>query len=281
MGGYVVPLLPTSCYDDDPKLVQMEEQLRVDEACKLTQEEKDEKEELFQKGFRNWNKSDFYQFVRLNETYGRKAIDKISKQIEGKTPEEVVEYSKVFWQRHHELQDGDRIIAQIEKGEIRMEKEAAKMERRKHLMTFIESKITQHRAPFHQLKIPVQYKKAQNFNEEHDRFLICMLHKLGVASPYVELQLQVAVRKAPQFRFDWFLKSRTATELFQRCQLIMNAFENLLDEKEVEAIKERIDKSSNSQETTDNNEKHDKTINKKNTDKEADWDSETDSEWKP
>jgi len=271
--GYVVPLLPAGPYNDDPKLVQMEEQLRIDEAVKLTPEEKLEKEHLLEKGFRNWGKGDFYQFVRLNERFGRKAIDVISKQIEGKTPEEVIEYSKVFWERCNELQYSDRIIAQIEKGEAKVEREAAKMERRKHLMAFIETKIAQHRDPYYQLKIPINYKRAQqNFNEDHDRFLICMLHKLGVESPDVDLRLLYAARKAPQFRFDWFLKSRSAKELYQRCQTIMNAFEYILDDKEVEALKEEREKlKSESQEK----------LNQQKVDNKEDWNSETDSEWKP
>ena len=43
-------------------------------------------------------------FQSLHEKYGRNEIDSISKEIEGKSPEEVVEYSKVFWERNHELQ---------------------------------------------------------------------------------------------------------------------------------------------------------------------------------
>ncbi len=59
---------------------------------------------------------------RLNEKYGREDIDSISKEVEGKTPEEVIEYSKVFWERCQELQDCDRIMGLIEKGEARIQR---------------------------------------------------------------------------------------------------------------------------------------------------------------
>ena len=36
-----------------------------------------------------WNKRDFNQFIKANEKYGRDDIDKISREVEGKTPEEV------------------------------------------------------------------------------------------------------------------------------------------------------------------------------------------------
>lgn len=37
-----------------------------------------------------------------------------------------------------------------------------------------------------------------------------MLHKLGFDKENVYDELRQAVRQAPQFRFDWFIKSRTA-----------------------------------------------------------------------
>lgn len=69
-------------------------------------------------GFTNWTKRDFTQFIKANEKYGREDINNISKDVEGKTPEEVIEYSNVFWDRCQELTDIDRIMAQIEKGMV-------------------------------------------------------------------------------------------------------------------------------------------------------------------
>ena len=43
----------------------------------------------------------------------------------GKTPDEVMEYSAVFWERCHELQDIDRIMAQIERGEAKIQRRAS------------------------------------------------------------------------------------------------------------------------------------------------------------
>ena len=52
--------------------------------------------------------------------------------------------------------------------------------------------------------------KERNYTEEEDRFLICMLHKLGFDKENVYDELRQCIRNSPQFRFDWFLKSRTA-----------------------------------------------------------------------
>ena len=45
------------------------------------------------KGFTNWNKRDFNQFIKVNEKWGRDDIENIAREVEGKTPEEVIEYS--------------------------------------------------------------------------------------------------------------------------------------------------------------------------------------------
>ena len=73
-------------------------------------------------GFTNWSKRDFQQFIKANEKYGRDDIESISKEVEGKTAEEVMEYSSVFWERCNELQDIERIMAQIERGETKIQR---------------------------------------------------------------------------------------------------------------------------------------------------------------
>ena len=61
-----------------------------------------------------------------------------------------------------------------------------------------------------------------------------MLHKLGFDKENVYEELRAAVRNAPQFRFDWFIKSRTAMELQRRCNTLI-----MLIEKEMNEIEER------------------------------------------
>merc|ERR1712083_1032835 len=133
--GYKVPLNPD--LGADAKRVQKEEQRKIDEAEELTEDEQLQKE-----GFSNWSKRDFNQFIRLNEKYGREDVDNISREVEGKTPEEVIEYSKAFWERCGELQDSERIMAQIEKGE-------ARIQRRALIKKALDAKIARYKAPFH------------------------------------------------------------------------------------------------------------------------------------
>ena len=52
-----------------------------------------------------------------------------------------------------------------------------------------------------------------------------MLHKLGFDKENVYEELRAEVRNAPQFRFDWFIKSRTAMELQRRCNTLITLIE--------------------------------------------------------
>jgi SWI/SNF-related matrix-associated actin-dependent regulator of chromatin subfamily A member 5 len=236
--GYRVPL--NSDLGVDAKKIQKEEQKKIDEADELTEEEQEEKDDLLTQGFTNWSKRDFNQFIRLHEKYGRDDIDAISKEIEGKTSDEVVEYSKLFWERCSELQDIDRILVQIEKGE-------AKIQRRALIRKGLDAKIARYRAPFHQLRIAYGTNKGKNYTEEEDRFLVCMLHKLGFDKENVYEELRAAVRNAPQFRFDWFIKSRTAMELQRRCNTLITLIErenHEIEEKEKAEKKKKGSKAS-------------------------------------
>uniref|UniRef100_A0A7N9I9R8 SNF2 related chromatin remodeling ATPase 1 n=1 Tax=Macaca fascicularis TaxID=9541 RepID=A0A7N9I9R8_MACFA len=195
------------------------------------------------KGFTNWTKRDFNQFIKANEKYGRDDIDNIAREVEGKSPEEVMEYSAVFWERCNELQDIEKIMAQIERGE-------ARIQRRISIKKALDAKIARYKAPFHQLRIQYGTSKGKNYTEEEDRFLICMLHKMGFDRENVYEELRQCVRNAPQFRFDWFIKSRTAMEFQRRCNTLISLIEkeNMeIEERERAEKKKRATKTPMSQ----------------------------------
>uniref|UniRef100_A0A5F9CJ67 SNF2 related chromatin remodeling ATPase 1 n=1 Tax=Oryctolagus cuniculus TaxID=9986 RepID=A0A5F9CJ67_RABIT len=222
-----IPKVPRNPDNPNPAVAQREEQRKIDGAEPLTQEETEEKEKLLTQGFTNWTKRDFNQFIKANEKYGRDDIDNIAREVEGKSPEEVMEYSAVFWERCNELQDIEKIMAQIERGE-------ARIQRRISIKKALDAKIARYKAPFHQLRIQYGTSKGKNYTEEEDRFLICMLHKMGFDRENVYEELRQCVRNAPQFRFDWFIKSRTAMEFQRRCNTLIS-----LIEKENMEIEER------------------------------------------
>ncbi|EDV20568.1 uncharacterized protein TRIADDRAFT_60972 [Trichoplax adhaerens] len=240
--NYKVPANPDLPHADGVRQ-QREEQARVDASEPLTAEELEEKEGLLEKGFTNWSKRDFNQFVKACEKYGRNDIDNIRLDIEGKTPDEVVEYAKIFWERCNELQDIDKILAQIERGE-------GKIQRRISIRKALDWKITRYRTPFHQLRIAYGTNKGKNYTEEEDRYLVCMLHRLGIDKENVYEELRSAARSAPQFRFDWFLKSRTATELQRRCNTLITLIERENSELEEKEQQEKRKKRGRASSTT-------------------------------
>ncbi|VDN01321.1 unnamed protein product [Thelazia callipaeda] len=205
---------------------QKEEQKKIDNAAPLTEAEQDEKNQLLKQGQNKWSRREFQQFIKANEKYGRYDLENIAKEIDTKSKSEVKYYAKLFWERLEELSDHERILATIEKGE-------ARIQRRQSIKKALDEKIAKYKAPFHQLRIQYGTNKGKNYTEEEDRFMVCQLHKLGFHKDNVYEELRQAVRSAPQFRFDWFVKSRTSTELQRRCNTLISLIEKEMSEVEV------------------------------------------------
>ncbi|CAF2997827.1 unnamed protein product [Rotaria socialis] len=229
--------------EQEGKRQQQEEQKKIDEAETLNEDEQYEKDQLLQQGFCNWTKRDFNQFIKANEKYGRDDLDAICRDVEGKTPDEVMSYARIFWDRCHELTDVERIMAQIERGET-------KIHRRISIKKALDAKMARYKAPFHQLRIQYNTNKGKNYTEEEDRFLLCMLHKLGFDKENVYEELRYAIRQSPQFRFDWFLKSRTSIELQRRLNTLITFVER--ENQELEE-RERAEKKKGRTSTKNTN----------------------------
>jgi len=221
--GYKVPKNLEATADEERE--RKEEQTRINQAQALDEVELAEKEELLAQGFTNWTKRDFQQFIKANEKHGRDDLESISLDVEGKSSDEVKRYARIFWARCNELQDVDKHMAQIERGE-------AKIQRRAAVKRALDVKMARYRAPFHQLRIQYGANKGKNYTEEEDRFLVCMLQKLGFDRENVYDDLRLAIRLAPQFRFDWFIRSRTAMELQRRCSTLITLIEREISELE-------------------------------------------------
>jgi hypothetical protein len=57
-----------------------------------------------------------------------------------------------------------------------------------------DMQMARYRAAFHQLRIAYGTNKGKNYTEEEDRFLVCMLHKLGFDKENVYEELRASVR---------------------------------------------------------------------------------------
>ncbi|KAK9446531.1 SNF2 family N-terminal domain-containing protein [Limtongia smithiae] len=216
--GYKVPLPEGDEEDLDERENERDiEQQEVDSAEPLTEEEEAEKKELANSGFSNWSRRDFTHFIQLNAKYGRDNIAGIASEFEGKTQQEVAEYSKVFWERYDEIEGVDKYIAQIESGEDRMRKLS-------HQQKLLRMKLERYRAPLQQLQIQYPINNSKKvYTEEEDRFLLVQLDKLGLDNENLYELMRDAIRTAPMFRFDWFFLSRTPLELSRRCSTLITS----------------------------------------------------------
>lgn len=200
-----------------------------DDPQPLTEEESTEKDALLEDGFKDWNRRDFNAFVRAAEKYGRDALSSIAAEVEGKSEEEVRAYSKVFWKRHKELNDWEKIIKNIERGE-------QKIQRQQDIMNAVAAKLERYKNPWQDLKIQYGANKGKAYTEEEDRFILCMLHKLGYGAWD---DLKAEIRKSWRFRFDWFFKSRTPQELARRSDTLIRLIEKENEDIEKAETEER------------------------------------------
>ncbi|CAL8460870.1 g401 [Coccomyxa elongata] len=200
-----------------------------DDPQPLSEEEIEEKEQLLSEGFSNWNRRDFNAFVRACEKYGRNSLADITREVDGKTEEEVSTYSKTFWRRYKELSDWERVIKNIERGEQRIQ-------RQQDIMTAIAAKMERYKNPWQELKLQYGANKGKAYTEEEDRFILCMVHKLGYGA-WDELKAEI--RRSWRFRFDWFFKSRMPQELARRCDTLIRLVEKENEENEAAEREER------------------------------------------
>lgn len=198
----------------DQELAQQE----IDNAVPLTEEEKEEKDALIAKGFPEWNKRDFQQFLNGSAKYGRQNYEGISEEVDGKNAEEIAEYAKVFWKKYKSLDNWQKNLNVIEEGEARVRLS----EEKKRLLA---KKISQSRMPLQNMtiKYTVSTTNKKVYTEEEDRFLLVMLHKHGVEGDMIFEKIRDEIRQSPLFRFDWFFLSRTPQEISRRCNTLISA----------------------------------------------------------
>lgn len=215
--GYKVPLPEGKEEDLEAREAEQAlDQQEIDNAEPLTEEEKAEKERLSEQGFGDWNRRDFQQFINGSAAHGRKNVEAIANDIQGKDLDEVKEYHKIFWKRYTEIHDYQKHLRTIEEGEER----TRKME---HQREMLKRKMAQYRVPLQQLKInySVSTTNKKVYTEEEDRFLLVLLDRFGIDSENIHERIRDEIRDSPLFRFDWFFLSRTPVEISRRCTTLL------------------------------------------------------------
>lgn len=198
----------------------------------LSAEQLKEREQLLAQGFPDWLKKDLINFVKLSEVYGRKYVDKFDSKVEGKTPEQVQQYAKVFFERFEELHNHDKYMKRIERGESIMNK----------IDTYnqmLQWKTKQYKNPWAEMRFNYGQNKGKQYTLEEDRFIICMAAQTGYGQNTTDWEtVRAEIRRAWEFRFDWFFKSRSAAELQRRCDILVRLIEKeYVEEQKKQGVK--------------------------------------------
>lgn len=216
---------------------------------RLSADETREKARLQAEGFPDWSRKDFKVFCTSLERHGRYNFKRIANDMlneAGKDLGEVQRYFVAFWTNYRRIGDWKKILEKIEKGEkkilrLRQIRDAIQEKIERHLEDTFSSKIKEmpnkSKIPsalellaLSWPKIKLNYgsgTRGRAYQEEEDCFLLYAMHLYGYGSAE---RIRMEIRRAWQFRFDWYFKSRSAAEIQKRCDIIVRIVEKELDE---------------------------------------------------
>ena len=186
----------------------------------LTKAEFKEMNSILKKGFPDWTKKEYDIFINNADLFGKKNIDVYVKDITTKTKEEIVKYSKVFWELIDTLPEGQRILKNIERKE--------KAERQKnHNSRLIEKKCENlEKDEYESIKINFPPGNHQSeFTYEDDQYLIYVTNKYGYGN-WDDIMRDL--KTSEDLLFNYYLKSRNKAEIQKRVDYLVKLIEREL-----------------------------------------------------
>ncbi|AQZ17821.1 ISW2 (YOR304W) [Zygosaccharomyces parabailii] len=200
---------------EDTKKRIKEEQQKIDEAKDFTEEDEARKQELISQAFTSWNKRDLIAFVNACAKHGRDRMDMIRKSVDSKSPDEVEQYAKVFWERYKEINGYEKYLATIENGE-------KKNEKLKFQEILLKRKIEQCKYPLHEMTLQYPPNNARRtYNSTEDKFILLTISKYGLFADKLYEKLKQEIMASNLFVFDWFIRTRTVHELSKRSNTLL------------------------------------------------------------
>jgi SWI/SNF-related matrix-associated actin-dependent regulator of chromatin subfamily A member 5 len=228
----------------------------------LSEKDQTRRTELYAEGFPDWSRKDFKAFCTALENAGRYDFASISRDVmqeTGKDLREIQRYFVAFWLNYRRINDWEKVLERIERGE-------KKIQRLRQIRDAIQEKVERHleetfgpiyakrkdeidRIPTVAELLHVSWPKmkvvygqgvgAKGYQEEEDAFLICMMYRHGYGAAE---RIRIEIRRAWQFRFDWYFKSRSAVEIQKRCDMIVKVVE-----RENEDVRKKEEEEGNNQ----------------------------------
>jgi len=198
----------------------------------LSEEQMEEKNCLLAEGFADWSRHHYSAFVKASGKYGRTNYVKIANDV-NKPVSAVKTYSEAFFNETFRMKrlpgtEYDRVVKLIEKGEKKINDIKGIMRGTRVLISLFEN-------PWRELQFTHVNTKDKKFNAEEDRWLLCWAHKYGYGQWEA---IKFAIRRSSNFRFDYFLKSLPPEAIGHRCEQLMKAAENEVEQMEKQAVEE-------------------------------------------
>ncbi|KAL6935574.1 related to ISWI chromatin-remodeling complex ATPase ISW2 [Hanseniaspora guilliermondii] len=191
------------------------EQEKIDNATEFTEEDKAKKELLLSKGFSNWTRRDFSMFVHNLSKLGRTYADELKRKIPTKTPEEVEEYTKVFFERFEELENFEKIKQSLDEVERKIRNKESKYESFNNFM----KRYANNTNVLHDLPMPYMVNTSKRtYTELEDRFLLIKMYERGgdYETKKMYQYLKSCILGEPIFSTDWYFVTRTESEIGRR-----------------------------------------------------------------
>jgi len=234
------PSLPSKAEGEDEKPQEELEEKKTpltmeDVPPLLNSEQQNSKDRFLAEGFSDWGRRHYTVFLRASAKYGRKEFAKIALEV-GKPQSAVDEYAGAFWDEdfgklRFSEKEYDRSVQFIERGE-------KKIQLVKALETATSTFLSLFDNPWREAEFLFHNCKDKLFTTEEDMHLLCWAHKYGYGQWDA---VKMAIRRSPEFRFDYYLRSLPTEVIGKRCEQLMKAAE-----KDVELMRE---KASNNKDT--------------------------------
>jgi SWI/SNF-related matrix-associated actin-dependent regulator of chromatin subfamily A member 5 len=235
----------------------------------LSDAEKLERDSIYAEGFPDWSRKDFKAFCTSLERHGRYDFNNICQEVvleTGKDRAEIARYFVAFWMNYQRILEWGKILEKIERGE-------KKIQRLRQIREVIHEKVERHLEDtfsymfgpdgtvkndeplptvsellhYSWPKMKINYgfsNRGKGYQEEEDAFLVCMMYRHGYGAAE---RIRMEIRRAWQFRFDWYFKSRTAADIQKRCDILVKIVEREIEDlHKKEAMEETMIESEQS-----------------------------------
>ncbi|CAD98428.1 SNF2 helicase, partial [Cryptosporidium parvum Iowa II] len=206
--------------DENSLLIPIEEIPMDKQIEDISPEEKEEKRNLLQKGFKLWTRREFNLLLRCLETNGVENLDKVEQVLPNKDKNEIKDYVETLLKKGpEELADWNRYFKRIQSSKDDQKK-------RDELNAVIKSKLSVLNDPWRDLDLEslnIYSKQTKNmtYNQIEDRYLINYTYQYGYGSWD---QILSAIKNDHIFSFDWFIKTRSSNDIYRRVDFLIKAF---------------------------------------------------------